>query len=158
MPHNIRIRGPWQREIVEVAAADLAPGDSGGVKVAVGATKSVTMPGSWDDDLGRSFRGRVVYVRHFNRPTSTDLTTPMRLLFAKVVAGATRILLNQQPFAEFQWPTSAAEIDITGHLRDRNEIRVELSLLHNGTAEQGDFTLAEQTGFGLVGEVRLEIG
>ena len=158
MPHIIRIRGPWQREVIEVAAAGSATGDSGCVKVPVGNTKSVSMPAPWDEDLGRSFRGRVVYARHFNCPTSIDATTPIRMVFTKVVAGAARILLNDQPVGAFQWPTDEAVIDVTGQLQTRNEIRVELASLIDGANETGDIVTQVPAGFGLVGEVRLEIG
>lgn len=116
------------------------------------------MPAPWDEDLGRSFRGRVVYARHFNCPTSIDATTPIRMVFTKVVAGAARILLNDQPVGAFQWPTDEAVIDVTGQLQTRNEIRVELASLIDDANETGDIVTQTPAGFGLVGEVRLEIG
>ncbi len=59
-PHNIRLRGPWQFEVLDCSARDASR--SGVAK----------LPSDWGSELGTAFRGRVRYTRRFGRPDGLD--------------------------------------------------------------------------------------
>lgn len=133
-PHVIRLRGPWQRQIVD--GPELPP-------------KTVTMPGGWLDDLGVNFAGTVEYQRFFNRPTGIDETTTLRLAFTKILGQAT-ISLNSKQLTATETPgdidnANSLSCDVTGLLESRNDLRVRI-------------VSAREADGGLVGEVQLKIG
>ncbi len=127
-PHIIRLRGPWQRQLIE--GPDLP-------------VKTITMPNSWAEDLGADFVGAVEYQRFFNCPTGIDEATSIQLAFTEIKGQAT-IWLNSE-----QLPTTdiapVVSCDVTGQLKRRNELRVQI------------VAIGEPDG-GMVGEVQLKIG
>ena len=130
-PHIIRLRGPWQRQIIEGSEQP---------------SKTITMPGGWAADLGERFEGTVEYQRFFNRPTGIDDSTPIRITFAEIVGQATVWLNSEQlPDGSTVADPNRYSFDISGQLEKRNELRVRIA--SNGEVDGG-----------LVGEVRLEIG
>lgn len=144
-PHIIRIRGPWQRSIVEDATdtTDLS--------------RTVTMPTSWVEDLGAEFRGLVEYRRFFNKPTGIAETTSIALTFTHIVGHAV-VKLNDEVLGRVDWPISTAKFDVAGKLHGRNDLKVKIGNLT--AADQAILETAnrESPEGGLVGEVRLEIG
>ena len=117
---------------------------------------SVQMPGSWNTDLGSAFSGRVRYRRFFNKPTSIDPTTPIELVFERVV-GHARIHLNDELLGEIAWPQIAGRFDLRGKLISRSEIVVEISSLSAFELEAITAAGEVAPAPGLVGEVRIEI-
>ena len=143
--HTIRIRGPWQRTVIEGALADSE------------LRKTVEMPGSWVKDLGAKFQGCVRYQRFFNKPTGISQETPISLAFERVVGYAV-VWMNGKQLGRIDWPALRTDMhekfDIAGQLQSRNEIVVEVTSLPLDVLGDGQEELAG----GLVGEVRLEIG
>ena len=131
-PHIIRLRGPWQRQIIE--GTELPP-------------KKITMPSGWAEDVGADFAGTIEYQRFFNRPTGIDNTTSLRLRFKQVIGQATVSLNSELLSTESseQDQPNHLSCDLTGKLYKRNDLRVRI--VSAGAADGG-----------LVGEVQLEIG
>ena len=151
-PHAIRLRGPWEFEVL-AGAADV-PGQKAS---AAPASNRVELPCDWQATLGVGFRGKVRYRRRFNRPTGLDPHERVWLVVEGVDAfGAAS--LNGSQLGEVRGYALPASFDITGQLLPSNElaIDVELPAETSGVASPlrpGRETLAG----GPIGEVRLEI-
>lgn len=143
--HIIRIRGPWQRTVVDggVDDSDLC--------------RTVQMPSSWSTDLGAEFLGRVQYKRFFNKPSNTDATTPIRLFFEQVIGHAT-VALNAAELGHVDWPSCSVGFDLTGKLQPRNELIVDMTALTRSEVAALQSAAEELPPAGLVGEVQLQIG
>jgi beta-galactosidase/beta-glucuronidase len=137
-PHLIRLRGPWQYRVLEPHEA----------------TGRITMPADWGATLGANFRGRVQYVRRFNRPTGLVPGQPVDLVFDGVDALAV-VTLNDRPLLEIPPGGEPARIDIAGLLEERNTLVVEVSLPDDEIVKRP--AGREHSPGGLYGEVRLEI-
>ena len=138
MPHIIRLRGPWEYEVLSQA---------GGAPVAHPAGR-VQMPCDWSATLGEHFRGRVRCRRFFNwtaplDPESIGTGQQVQLAFDDLSASAD-VTLNDAPLGKIG--PGPAWLPITALLRPRNELVVEVESLD-----------AESAPGGLTGEVRLEI-
>jgi len=151
-PHIIRLRGPWQRKILTGDSSEATAGDE---------SLTVKMPSSWVDDLGANFVGVVCYSRMFNRPTGIDETTDIRVRLRRVVGKATTVRLNGEVVGDILWPKDSGEVDVTGQLKPRNCLEVEItSLLEEACKSKTESKLdaTHQDDPGLVDEVHLEIG
>jgi len=120
-PHRIRLRGPWQ------AIRESQP------------ATTVRMPCGCGD-VWPGFRGMVRFIRHFGIPRKLDDFERVWLTFAGM-SGWADVELNGESLG--RWETSPFEIEVTGRLRERNELVVNLNC-----AEPSD---------GLWGDVALEI-
>lgn len=151
MPHIIRIRGPWKRCVIDGDVAHRDTDDS--AEPAQGPAETVQMPSGWNADLGPDFRGRVRYRRFFNCPTSLDASTPVHLVFQRIV-GQACVELNGKELGETAWPSATGKFSVGQKLEPRNEIVVTVTALSDDElSESGDAVEG-----GMVGEVRLEIG
>jgi hypothetical protein len=132
--HPIRLRGPWDFQV-------LGPGD--GSSPAETPSGRLHMPCDWAATLGASFRGRVMYQRHFGRPTGLEAGDRVDLVIDSVHTHAT-LRLNGQPIGR-PFSAQGTRIDVTTALAERNLL--EIVVEHLAGDEPG----------GLTGEVRLEI-
>jgi beta-galactosidase/beta-glucuronidase len=134
-PHRIRLRGPWE---CEPLARFVTTGDGQRVLETTNlpAPRRMTMPCRWRDGGLKDFAGRVRFRRHFGYPGRIDENERVWLTFAGI-EGAAETWLNGQWLGR-----QPLEFEITGLLRDRNELLVEVE--------------GSETG-GLYGEVALEI-
>lgn len=156
-PHIIRLRGPWQRRIVDGASARQTQ------EQMREQTATIRMPSSWSEDLGADFVGVVCYERMFNRPTGIDDSTDIRLRLLEVVGKLSTVRLNGEILGRIQWPDATIELDLAGKLKRRNQLVIEIESLLDGDEEssrlkrQPDSASHELRSQGLVGEVHLEI-
>lgn len=116
----------------------------------VGHAFRARIPADWASELGTQFRGRVVYLRNFNRPTRLDQGQRVWLVIENVDFSAT-VALNAQTIGRLQWG-SALRVEIQSWLQNANQIRVEVEL--PATIDRGD---RNSLAGGLIGDVRLEI-
>ena len=133
MPHIIRLRGPWDYEVLSQAAGPPAAAPSGRLQI----------PCDWSATLGAEFRGLVRYRRFFNWTAPLGDTTKVTLAFDSVAQIATA-MLNGQPLGSIG--PGPAWRPIEQLLQPRNELIVDIES-PNDAALPG----------GLTGEVRLEI-
>jgi hypothetical protein len=133
-PHRIRLHGPWECE--PLARSPDAP-----EAVPLPAACQVTIPCRWSDSGVGDFRGRVRFRRRFGQPRHLDAQERAWLTFA-AFEGAADIWLNGSYLGHCP-AGSAFEFNVTAHLRERNELAVEVE--SNGAPG------------GISGEVALEI-
>ncbi len=138
--HTIRLRGPWEGELV---AAD-ADGH-------VVETVRVHMPAAVSSIVRGGFAGTLRLRRRFGCPTCLD---PHEAVFL-VIAGCRLsgpVSLNGEPLGQIDpEPAATTEFDITKCLQDRNELVLELAVAADQTG--GDDTATAM----LFDDVRLEI-
>lgn len=148
--HCIRLRGPWEYEVL--SAADV---DSHAVLAARTAGR-VVMPCDWTASLGANFRGRVRYRRRFHKPTGID---DRRIeIVLDIVDEYARVCLNERELGEF-WREDGFRADVTNDLAEWNELTVDVELPCVSTTRPCLPRAADRQhkGGGLIGEVRLEI-
>ena len=151
-PHVIRLRGPWRYEPLARYVRDA----SGKLSIDTApppAAGRLEMPADWSASLGGDFRGRVRYVRWFGCPTNLAPGDIVALSFAAAV-GQLSLAINGHSLGQYGGASLPMSFDITGRLRERNELVVEVEhpLLADETSASDD----DRPG-GLVGEVRLQI-
>lgn len=134
--HIIRLRGPWQYEVVE----QFTPA----VPVAIPAGKQ-QQPADWSEILGPDFRGTVRYRRIFHQPTGLEAGQEVWLVVTRVRSHA-KVELDGKPLGEAQGG-ELAEFPIASMLRPTCELAITVT--HDDPADS-------QPG-GLVGEVHLAI-
>lgn len=127
--HAIRLRGPWLIEPLDVAEP-VAPLET-------------TVPGDWSVALG-DFHGRARYTRRFGLPTNLSPEERVSLVVERI-HGQGSIELNGQLLGTQAAADGARKYEVTPLLQLRNSLQIVIELA------------ADQTGPGLLGEVRLEI-
>lgn len=153
-PHAIRLRGPWEFEVLENAGADRSP--AGNESAALPSGRA-TLPCDWSEALSARFRGKVRYRRRFNRPSGLDPHERVWLVVAGVDAfGA--VALNGRELGPVRGYALPASFDVTDLIAPNNELRLDVELppdVPGGAIalRPGRETLAG----GPIGEVRLEI-
>jgi hypothetical protein len=155
-PHAIRLRGPWDYEILAHTSAD-ERGQCRDLKVDVAPSGRTKIPCDWGAELGRDFRGRVCYRRQFNRPSGLDSHERVWL----VVEGADArgsVALNGRRLGEVDGYALHSEFDVTEWVDAHNELALEVELQ---CEEPGGISLhrpgRELKPGGPFGEVRLEV-
>jgi hypothetical protein len=129
-PHRIRLRGPWECEpLARHGGGPLPP------------PCRMTMPCRWGEGGLPDFAGRVHFRRRFGYPGRIDTHERVWLTFAGV-GGAAEVSLNGHPLGRHDAPVPF-EFEVTGLLRPRNELAVEVE--------------AAGPDGGLWGEVALEV-
>ncbi|MBI2827159.1 MAG: hypothetical protein HYX69_21010 [Planctomycetia bacterium] len=151
-PHVIRLRGPWD---FEVLSRDASVGCSASTGVVEGAHRNpvlaehptsaggsqpeepvlaehptkgrVQLPADWGETLGADFRGRVRYRRHFNRPTGLEPHERVWLV-ADGVDAAGSFSLNGQPLGLIDGYAVPATSDVTDRLQPSNVVEVDVVL------------------------------
>lgn len=124
MAHPIRLRGPWQCELVQEADA---------------RTQTVQMPANWADFLPSEHAGSVALTRRFGQPaglTSADRVYLVIVLDTAGGAGPESVWLNE---ARLALTLSATEMrcDLTELLNPRNGLRMEFAAAAAGVPRQG---------------------
>jgi len=122
-PHRIRLRGPWQ-------ATSISP--SGPI-----AATTVRMPCRLDD-VWPGFHGTVQLIRPFGRPRRLDDYERIWLTVAGIT-GHADVFLNDEPLGH--WDAAPFEAEVTGRLRERNELAVSLQCTEPGSGLWGDVAL-----------------
>ena len=134
--HIIRLRGPWQWEVVD----QTAPAQSA-------ATRSgrQRQPAEWGEILGPDFRGTLRYRRVFHQPTGLEAGQQVWLVVTAVRSHA-KVELDGEPLGEVHGD-EPVEFAIAPLLRPT--CKLEITVTHD---DLGD----PQPG-GLVGEVHVAI-
>lgn len=122
-PYRIRLRGPW--EVVPHAT-----GAARGRMAVPGTLRAGGWPG---------YVGPVSFYRRFGKPSNLGTTDRVRLAFERVT-GSAGVYLNGEPLGPL---AGSGAFDVTGRLRERNELEVRTS--------------AADDGCGIVGDVAIEI-
>jgi len=117
-PHRIRLRGPWECQ------PPARPGEP------PPPPRRVTMPCSWDEIGPGDVPGRVRFTRRFGYPGRIDDYERAWLTVAGAAEGL-EISLNGHRLSP-----SAAEWDVTGLLRERNRVEVEVEPSGGGPWEE----------------------
>ncbi len=134
--HIIRLRGPWQFEVVE-QIAPLGP-------VANSAGKQ-HQPADWSDILGAEFRGTVRYRRIFHEPSGLEPDQGVWLVVTRVRSHA-KVELDGVLLGEVHGD-EPAEFPIATRLRPTCELVITVTHDDSSDPHPG----------GLVGEVQLAI-
>ena len=112
--HVIRLRGPWQYEVLQRLAGDASRAGTGRQQ----------LPADWSDVLGPDFRGTVRYRRKFHQPTGLEPDQQVWLSIESLVSSA-MVSLNghelpvcdgnawQHEVHELLLPTCELTIDVT---------------------------------------------
>jgi beta-galactosidase/beta-glucuronidase len=132
-PHRIRLRGPWDFEIMSGGSGEPPLAKSGRVQ----------MPTDWCLALGAGFLGRVRFRRFFNCPTGLEPHEAVWLIVEGIEARV-EISLNGQPLGTADDTARPMSFDVTQQLAARNELWLEVEC---GASPSS----------GPIGEVRLEI-
>ena len=141
-PHRIRLRGPWQIEVLS-PMTHVEHGDVVSFrKYDLPPPRSVNNPRFWKDCGLLDFAGIVRYHRHFGLPRKLDEHETVWITCAGVADGCI-VWLNGQRLANIVLPRALFEVEATGRLQGHNELWLDIHSDHpNG---------------GLCGEVALEI-
>jgi beta-galactosidase/beta-glucuronidase len=118
----MRLHGPWEYQPLSRWA-----------KAAGGAWVETTsdlpppgrmhVPNDWGAALGQDYRGRVRFLRRFNRPTGLERRERVWLVIEGVDACGT-VALNGRPIGRVDGYALEASFDITEHLEARNQLEV----------------------------------
>jgi hypothetical protein len=156
MPHVIRLRGPWQYEPL-ARTRRLADGSSQIVPGPLPHPGEITLPSDWGGSLGLDFRGRVRFLRRFNRPTGLESVDRVELVIPCVDAFGS-VALNQRPLATIPPGLNEFRLDIRSRLELHNLLVVEVEL-PECDASSAPLPRGDRTGCagGMPGDVRLEI-
>ena len=150
--HTIRLHGPWQATVVRTDQWDSALDLDSTPK-----HQKVKIPGNWNDWLGSQFRGVVGYQRSFGLPTNLSDHQEIWLVVERVNLHA-EIWLNEECLGKHEFDAEPFRLPVRSIMQARNRLRIEIELPVErvGLAASPE-VLAEQSGGGLIGEVRLEI-
>src|SRR5438445_34011 len=140
-PHRIRLRGPWECEPL-ARAVKQADGRTEMVADALPTSCRMTLPCRWAEGGLQGFSGRVRFRRRFGTPRQLDPHELVWLTFAGVDDTA-HVSLNDRFLGRQEKAAEPFEFEVTGSLRERNELVVDVE----GPASSG----------GLWGEVALEV-
>jgi hypothetical protein len=130
-PHRIRLRGPWDYELLDSEPAE-----------GLSSRGRMPLPARWADAGLSGFSGRVRFTRKFGYPGQIDADERVWLTCAGLADHAD-VSLNGAALAHDQEGGQPFEFDVTALLRQRNELTIDVT----GSADSG----------GLWGEVALEI-
>ena len=143
-PHRIRLRGPWEiQPLALLVFVRESLGQFGFRRHDLPPARTVNAPGLWKDCGLPDFPGIVRYRRHFGLPRKLDEHETVWITCAGV-ADSCIVWLNDERLANFANPRQPFEVEVTGKLRDRNELWLDIHYDH-------------PNGGGLCGDVALEI-
>src|SRR6266446_3772398 len=123
-PHLIRLRGPWEVEPV----AQLLRHADGRVARREGPVPPkfrMTLPGPWEASGLTAFAGRVRFRRRFGYPGRIDAHERVWLTFGGGTHAA-EVWLNGVLLGRRDEGQGPFEYEITGLLKDRNELVVQV--------------------------------
>ena len=113
------------------------------------------IPSDWSDALGSTFRGKVLFQRHFHKPTGLEDGDCIRIRIGQVNALA-EIFLNHEAIGSVSFECGSTAFEIEDKLEPRNllEILVDLPLVDK---ESANLITLEGFSGGITGEVQIEI-
>ncbi|HLW67550.1 MAG TPA: hypothetical protein VKS79_19700 [Gemmataceae bacterium] len=141
-PHRIRLRGPWEIQPLALVIHQ-GPGQFTWRKHDLPLARTVNSPGLWKDCGLPDFMGIVRYRRQFGLPRKLDEHETVWITCAGV-ADSCIVWFNGERLANFANPREPFEVEVTGKLRERNELWLDIHYDH-------------PNGGGLCGDVALEI-
>lgn len=123
-PHRINLRGPW--DVQPLSATRLRrDGSSEALPGPVPPPLKMRLPARWHDAGLPGFQGRVRFRRNFSWPK--ELASYERLWLVLLgVDWRADVFLNGEPLGSFTGPFLPHEIEITRHVRDRNELTIDV--------------------------------
>jgi hypothetical protein len=110
-PHLIRLRGPWQCEVLNGQPH---------------SSHHHPMPACWETLGLAGFEGRVRFTRRFGYPGQIDSEERVWLTFADLACPCA-VSLNGSLLVETASTTPWLELDVTSLLQPRNELRLEMT-------------------------------
>jgi hypothetical protein len=136
-PHRIRLRGPWQLEplawLVRTAGApDVWQ------KTGLPPPRTAIMPATWKDCGLADFAGIVRHRRSFGLPRKLDDYETIWITFTGL-ADTAEWWLNQDQIRSLLPHNS--EVNVTGMLRERNELWLDVTCDCNGAGTCGEVAL-----------------
>ena len=114
--HAIRLRGPWQYEVLERFRQDANAED-------VESAGRIKFPFAWSQPPWENFFGRVRFLRNFNWPEPLEPDERLGLVF-DVNASCTHALLNGEPLVRFEGER-LIRVDVTEEVLLSNKLVVE---------------------------------
>lgn len=114
-PHTIRLRGPWQYEVVERFDAGSDPGEPH-------ASGRVKLPCNWNEPPWGDFCGRARFTRTFNWPEPLEPHEQLSLMF-DVGADCVIAELNGKRLVEFK-SKRPVRVDISGRVEISNTLAI----------------------------------
>lgn len=120
-PHRIRLRGPWEIRLHTRRAS-------------IGW---MTVPGTIRDAGWARYVGTVSFYRRFGKPSNLGTGDRVRLAFERVT-GPAEVRLNDEPIGDL---TVSGSFDVTGRLRERNMLAVEMTAMDDECGIVGDVIL-----------------
>ena len=153
-PHIIRLRGRWNFEPLARTVL-LADGTTSVEPGSLPPAGRAQLPANWDEVLGRDFRGRVRFSRHFHCPTG--LTSRHRVyLVTESFNGFGEVKLNGRLLGLLT--LAHHRFDITAQMVQRNELSIEIEMTRvTSDTASSVLTAKTETEAGWIGDVRLEI-
>lgn len=114
--HTIRLRGPWQYEVLSDASQPHATGLPSG---------RVNAPFDWRETHGAEFQGRIRYRRNFNCPTGLADETAVNLCVGneKAETASFKVALNGTPLTG-----DDARFTIRSLLQPANNLEITVEL------------------------------
>lgn len=114
--HAIRLRGPWQYEVLEQVAG-------GGTIENIEQSGRIKIPCQWDQPPWNEFYGRVRFLRNFNWPEPLQPHERLGLVF-DVSANCSAALLNGENLVRFKGERQV-RIDVTTRVELSNKLVIE---------------------------------
>src|SRR5258706_12142264 len=131
LPHRIRLRGPWA--LTPINCADPTHAELPSPLIA-------RMPARWSQCGLADFIGRVRQVRRFGLPRKLDPGERVWLAFDGI-SGRTDAWLNDELLGTWQDGGSPFEVEVTGRLHSRNELRLEIETENSGGGMWADVAI-----------------
>ena len=152
--HTIRLRGPWQYTPIATTRWTKS-GQSEETSTEVPPPGSMKIPCDWSDSLGSTFRGKVLFQRHFHKPTGLEDGDCIRIRIDQVNALA-EVFLNHKVIGSISVENGSTAFEIEDELEPRNllEILIDLPLVDE---ESANLITVDGLSGGITGEVQLEI-
>lgn len=154
-PHAIRLRGPWQYEplartvLLPDGTTEPEPGE-------LPPPGRIIIPSDWGETLGADFRGRVKFLRRFNRPTGLDPLHRVFIVIEQIDAFGC-VSLNEASLGEIPAVASQTQFEITKLIQPHNILCIEVELPRTSPESDLSHRRDQNQPGGIIGEVRLEI-
>lgn len=125
-PHRIRLRGPWSYQALD---PDAGPGAS-----------RVALTCSWEEAAVKAAHGELRLRRRFSWPARLDSHERLWLVFDQL-PGLRVVSLNGEPLGPVISEAARFEFDVTGRIRPRDELEIQVMPLAGGGGAWGEVAL-----------------
>ena len=152
--HSIRLRGPWQyTPLATTRWTRACQSEETGTEVPCPGTMNI--PCDWSNALGQDFQGKVLFQRHFHKPTGLQDEDNVRIRIEQVNALAD-VFLNHEAIGTVKAEDGSTFFDIEDKLEHRNllEIIVDFPLVDD---QSGQLVTIQDLSGVITGEIQLEI-